>query len=125
MLDPVVCGGLREVPDPEIARDALLALRALLDARPLCKGPQSGSSGSLLPAQGDRNEPQSALSAAPDVTAAELGSARQTTLWYWDEELLLPHVVPGTAGREIAWRRPTAHRVNQLLKNPCYAGAFA
>ncbi len=55
----------------------------------------------------------------------ELGSARQTTLWYWDEELLLSHVVPGTAGREIAWRRPTGHRVNQILKNPCYAGAFA
>ncbi len=55
----------------------------------------------------------------------ELGSARQTTLWYWDEELLLPHVIPGTAGREVAWRRPTGHRVNQILKNPCYAGAFA
>ncbi len=55
----------------------------------------------------------------------ELGSARQTTLWYWDEELLLPHVIPGTAGHEIDWRRPTAHRVNQILKNPCYAGAFA
>lgn len=55
----------------------------------------------------------------------ELGSARQTTLWYWDEELLLPHVIPGTAGREISWRRPTAHRVNQILKNPCYAGTFA
>lgn len=55
----------------------------------------------------------------------ELGSARQTTLWYWDEELLLPTVTPGTAGREVTWRRPTAHRVNQILKNPCYAGAFA
>ena len=55
----------------------------------------------------------------------ELGSARQTTLWYWDEELLLPQIVPGTAGREIVWRRPSAHRVNQILKNPCYAGAFA
>jgi hypothetical protein len=55
----------------------------------------------------------------------ELGSARQTTLWYWDEELLLPHVVPGRAGREIVWRRPTGHRVNQILKNPCYDGAFA
>jgi hypothetical protein len=31
----------------------------------------------------------------------ELGSARQTTLWYWDEELLLPQIVPGSAGREI------------------------
>jgi len=55
----------------------------------------------------------------------ELGSARQTTLWYWDEELLLPQAVPGTAGREIIWRRPSGHRVNQILKNPCYAGAFA
>jgi len=55
----------------------------------------------------------------------ELGSARQTTLWYWDEELLLPQIVPGTAGREILWRRPSGHRVNQMLKNPCYAGAFA
>ncbi len=55
----------------------------------------------------------------------ELGSARQTTLWYWDEDLLLPQIVPGTGGREIVWRRPSAHRVNQVLKNPCYAGAFA
>lgn len=55
----------------------------------------------------------------------ELGSARQTTLWYWDEELLLPQIVPGTAGREILWRRPSGHRVNQMLKNPCYAGVFA
>ncbi len=56
---------------------------------------------------------------------SELGSARQATLWYWDEELLLPQIVPGTAGREIVWRRPSSHRINQVLKNPCYAGAFA
>ena len=55
----------------------------------------------------------------------ELGSARQTTLWYWDEELMLPEVIPGTAGREIVWRRPGSHRINQILKNPCYAGALA
>lgn len=54
----------------------------------------------------------------------EVGSARQTTLWYWDEEVMLPQVVPGSAGRENLWRRPSAHRVNQILKNPCYAGAF-
>ena len=46
-------------------------------------------------------------------------------MWYWDEELLLPQIVPGTAGREIVWRRPSGHRINQVLKNPCYAGAFA
>ncbi len=55
----------------------------------------------------------------------ELGSARQATLWYWDEELMLPEVMPGTAGREIIWRRPGSHRINQILKNPCYAGALA
>ncbi len=55
----------------------------------------------------------------------ELGSARQTTLWYWDEELMLPEVIPGTAGQEIVWRRPGGHRINQIMKNPCYAGALA
>jgi len=52
----------------------------------------------------------------------ELGSARQTALWYWDEELLLPEVIPGTAGRELAWRRRSAHRVNQMLKTPAMRG---
>lgn len=55
----------------------------------------------------------------------ELGFARQTTLWYRDQQIPLPHVKPGTAGREIVWRLPTAHRIHQMLKNPCYAGAFA
>src|SRR5207249_1035506 len=55
----------------------------------------------------------------------ELGSARQTGLWYAQEQLQLPEVVPGTAGREIEWHLPGRHRILQILKNPCYAGAFA
>lgn len=55
----------------------------------------------------------------------ELGSARQTGLWYAQERLPLPEVVPGTAGREIEWHMSGRHRVLQILKNPCYAGAFA
>jgi DNA invertase Pin-like site-specific DNA recombinase len=54
-----------------------------------------------------------------------LGSARQVLLWYHEEQITLPHAVPGTAGREIVWRLPTASRILQVLKNPCYAGAFA
>jgi DNA invertase Pin-like site-specific DNA recombinase len=55
----------------------------------------------------------------------QLGSARQTRLWYRDEQLPLPEVKPATAGREIIWRLPTGHRINQMLINPCYAGALA
>jgi excisionase family DNA binding protein len=55
----------------------------------------------------------------------ELGSARQVLLWYHEEQIALPHAVPGTAGREVVWKLPTAGRILQILKNPCYAGAFA
>ncbi|MCP4964550.1 MAG: recombinase family protein [bacterium] len=54
----------------------------------------------------------------------ELGSARQTTLWYRDEKIPLPEVRPGTKGHEVVWRLPAAHRINQILKNPSYAGAL-
>jgi DNA invertase Pin-like site-specific DNA recombinase len=55
----------------------------------------------------------------------QLGSARQVTLWYRDEQLPLPEVEPGTAGRTIHWRLPSGHRINQLLNNPYYGGALA
>lgn len=54
----------------------------------------------------------------------EMGSARQALLWYREEQIPLPQVQPGTAGQEISWRLPTGHRVLQILKNPCYAGAL-
>jgi len=55
----------------------------------------------------------------------ELGSARQTTLWYRDEKIPLPQVVPATRGQEVKWRLPRGHRILQILKNPAYAGALA
>jgi DNA invertase Pin-like site-specific DNA recombinase len=55
----------------------------------------------------------------------ELGSARQTALWYGDHQSPLPQVRPGTRGREVTWALPTESRIRQILKNPCYAGALA
>ncbi len=54
----------------------------------------------------------------------ELGSARQTMLWYRDAQLPLPEVRPGTVGRDILWRLPSAHRLHQMLRHPCDAGAL-
>jgi hypothetical protein len=54
----------------------------------------------------------------------ELGSARQTMLWYRDAQLPLPEVHPGTAGHDIFWQLPSGHRIHQILTNPCYAGAL-
>lgn len=55
----------------------------------------------------------------------EQGSARQATLWYRDEKVPLPEVVPGTRGQEIVWHLPRDHRILQILNNPAYAGALA
>lgn len=55
----------------------------------------------------------------------ELGSARQATVWYRDEQIALPEVVRGTKGHQIVWRIPGGGRLYQVLKNPCYAGALA
>jgi DNA invertase Pin-like site-specific DNA recombinase len=54
----------------------------------------------------------------------ELGSARQTMLYFRDEQILLPEVVRGTNGTEIVWRLPCQSRIYQILRNPCYAGAL-
>jgi DNA invertase Pin-like site-specific DNA recombinase len=54
----------------------------------------------------------------------ELGSARQTMLWYRDAQLPLPEVHPGTAGHDILWQLPRGHRLHQRLTTPCYAGAL-
>ena len=55
----------------------------------------------------------------------EWGSARQTMLWYRDQQIPLPEVVPATGGHEIQWRLLSSGRIRQILKNPCYAGALA
>jgi len=55
----------------------------------------------------------------------QLGSARQATIWFREEQILLPKATPGTAGQELIWALPTSGRIRQMLRNPCYAGAFA
>ena len=55
----------------------------------------------------------------------QLGSARQATLWFRDEQIPVPRVKPGTAGQEVVWTLPSSGRIRQMLRNPCYAGAFA
>jgi DNA invertase Pin-like site-specific DNA recombinase len=55
----------------------------------------------------------------------QLGSARQATIWFREERILLPKTKPGTAGQEVIWNLPSSGRIRQMLKNPCYAGAFA
>ena len=55
----------------------------------------------------------------------ELGSARQTMLWYRDENVLVPRVVGSTRGRDVVWSLPTETRIRQMLTNPTYAGVLA
>jgi len=55
----------------------------------------------------------------------ELGSARQTMLWYRDENISVPNVVPATSGRDVVWALPTVSRIHQILTNPTYAGVLA
>lgn len=55
----------------------------------------------------------------------QLGSARQATIWFREEQILLPQTRPGTAGQEVIWKLPSSGRIRQMLNNSCYAGAFA
>ena len=55
----------------------------------------------------------------------QLGSARQTMIWFREEQIRLPQAKPGSEGREVVWQLATLSRVRQILTNPCYAGAFA
>ena len=55
----------------------------------------------------------------------QLGSARQATIWFREEQIPLPHVKGGTAGKEVIWALPSSGRILQMLRNPCYGGAFA
>ena len=55
----------------------------------------------------------------------QLGSARQAALWFREEQIPLPHIQGGTAGKEVFWALPSSGRILQILRNPCYSGAFA
>jgi DNA invertase Pin-like site-specific DNA recombinase len=52
----------------------------------------------------------------------ELGTARQTLMWFLEEEILLP---VRTSGNETVWKRPTYASVYRILTNPTYGGAYA
>ena len=55
----------------------------------------------------------------------EFGSARQTMLWYHEQHIPLPTVLPGTGSTDSIWQLPTGNRLYQIVKNPIYAGALA
>jgi DNA invertase Pin-like site-specific DNA recombinase len=52
----------------------------------------------------------------------ELGSVRQTLLWFQEQELELPVI---NADAQVHWRRPSYSMVYSLLTNPAYGGAYA
>jgi DNA invertase Pin-like site-specific DNA recombinase len=52
----------------------------------------------------------------------EIGSVRQTLLWFLEHGLQIPAV---TARGETCWKRPTYGALYRLLTNPAYGGAYA
>jgi DNA invertase Pin-like site-specific DNA recombinase len=52
----------------------------------------------------------------------ELGSARQTLLWFLEHGLQVPVSAPRD---QVVWRRPRYTTIYTMLTNPAYAGAYA
>ena len=52
----------------------------------------------------------------------ELGSARQTLLWFLEHGLQVPVSAPRD---QVVWRRPRYTTIYKMLTNPVYAGAYA
>ena len=52
----------------------------------------------------------------------ELGSVRQTLLWFLEHGLELPAT---NAREEVSWKRPSYGMVYSMLTNPAYGGAYA
>src|SRR5437660_769325 len=52
----------------------------------------------------------------------ELGSARQTLLWFLEHGLQVPVSAPRD---QVVWRRPRYTTIYKMLSNPAYAGAYA
>jgi DNA invertase Pin-like site-specific DNA recombinase/uncharacterized protein YndB with AHSA1/START domain len=68
---------------------------------------------------------QAALRLVFDQFAA-LGSARQVVLWFRQEQIPLPALVPEAPwGERVTWRLPIYNTILSVLRNPVYAGAYA
>lgn len=52
----------------------------------------------------------------------ELGSVRQTLLWFLEHGLELPVT---NAHEEVSWKRPSYGMIYSMLTNPAYGGAYA
>ena len=52
----------------------------------------------------------------------EVGSVRQTLLWFLEHDLQLP---VKTVDGDTRWKRPQYQTVHRILTNPAYAGAYA
>lgn len=53
----------------------------------------------------------------------EVGSVRQTLMWFLEYDLKLPACRPNR-DRETYWRRPVYSTIYQILTNPVYGGAY-
>ncbi len=54
----------------------------------------------------------------------ELGTVRQTMIWFLDQGLTFPGRHFGIAGWETIWKRPSYQALLRVLRDPVYAGAY-
>ena len=59
------------------------------------------------------------------VKFRETQSARQTFLWFIQENISFPSIKYGKYGKETAWICPVYGTIYDVLKNPFYAGIYA
>jgi excisionase family DNA binding protein len=55
----------------------------------------------------------------------ELQSIRQVLLWFRQESILVPTILPMRGKQPIGWKAPVYHTLHHMLTNPVYAGSYA